>query len=341
MSAPESYMTRYEKVCEYLERLTAGEVREIAASAGGRPVHAVSYGAFEPIERTANLSSALAAGKPEAFFGPGREKQVLIIHSAIHAGEMESIAGVMNLIALMETGADLDGVEWPRLSECARKMRLVVVPVANPDGRVRIDSDDPMTWSEDEVERYRHGLGPGGAKIGWPACKVPHPRDLEFDSVLGGYFNDAGVNNYHGAFLPREIAPEAHAIIDLALEETPDCVLDLHSCGSGPFFIVGYEFIPREMTARQSHFDGAWRTKMRAAGLPTPTWTTRSSGGSILLDQYIHHAAGSLPLLFEGGSGSRYTDGSGGRGVHRQIIETYMLLFEALCEIGAEEGFKA
>lgn len=42
-------------------------------------------------------------------------------------------------------------------------------------------------------------------------------------------------------------------------------------------------------------------------------------------------------LKFEGGSGSCYS----GDNIHRQIVETYLLLFEAACEIGAEERFKA
>lgn len=336
MSAPESYLTNYDKVCEFLDGVKAGEVCEIGRSAGGRPLYSVSYGGFEPIERRANLSSALAADRPEAFYGPGRQKQVLLMHGAVHGGEMESIAGVMNLVSLMETGKDLDGVEWPKLRGNAERLRLVLVPVANPDGRARIDSDDPTTWTEDQHERYRHGLDAEGKWITWPACKVPHPRDPKRDSFLGACFNDAGVNPLHGASFEREAAPETHAIIDLAYRETADCVLDMHSCTSGPFFIIICDFIPKAMVARQSHFQGAWRAKMRARGLPVNPGTSLSQKGDFHLDHYITHKAGSLPLLFEGGAGPRYKGGN----IHRQIIETYMLLFEAVCEIGVEEGFK-
>ena len=48
---------------------------------------------------------------------------------------MESIAALQHLISLLESGRDLDGVEWPQLLESARQLRLVLVPVANPDGR--------------------------------------------------------------------------------------------------------------------------------------------------------------------------------------------------------------
>lgn len=338
MGASESYLTNFDKVCDSLTNLKVGAVKEIAKSAGRRPVLSVSYGEFEPIDRKANLSSAYSAGAPEAFFGPERKKQVLVIAAANHAAEMESIAGVMNLISLMETGRDLDGVAWPKIVDCASQFRLVIVPVANPDGRVRIDSDDPQSWTEAEMERYRHGLDADGKPVPWkPGCFSPHPKDPASEAFLGGYFNDAGVNASHAAFLDQSIAPEAHALIDLAYAETADCFLDLHSCGAGPMFIVGYPYIPPQMAARQSHFDGAWRTKMRASGLPAPSWTTWSGRATMGLEEFVYHKAGALPLLFEGGSGSRYK----GENIHRQIIETYLTLFETVCEIGVEEGFKA
>ena len=102
MNAPASYLTNYEQVCAYLDGLEKGDVKEIARSYGGRPIHAVSYGAFEAVERRANLSAAYSANAPEDFFGPGRDKQVLLVSAAVHGAEMESIAGVMNLIEVNE-----------------------------------------------------------------------------------------------------------------------------------------------------------------------------------------------------------------------------------------------
>jgi zinc carboxypeptidase len=172
-----------------LSALRRGEVREIGRSAGGRPLWAVAYGQKEPIARTANHSSALAAKQPEAFFGAERrKKQVLLIISAIHGGEMESIAGVHNLCSVLETGTDLKGKAWPGLTAAAEQLRLIIVPCLNPDGRARIPSDDPTTWTEDQQEKYRHGLSPDGSHIGWPACKVPHPRRPAEQAFLGSCF---------------------------------------------------------------------------------------------------------------------------------------------------------
>ena len=105
---PDFYVTRLDEIEKVLGGLKRGEVRVIADSAGGKPIHAVGYGKKEEITRTATLSAALDSGKPELFYGKP-QRQVLVIISAIHGGEMESIAGVCNLMSVLDTGKDLKG----------------------------------------------------------------------------------------------------------------------------------------------------------------------------------------------------------------------------------------
>jgi len=187
------------------------------------------------------------------------------------------------------------------------------------------------------MEKYRHGLDPEGRPNGWmPGCFDPHPRPPGYDSFLGGYFNDAGVNPSHGVFLDRSISPECWALADLVEAEGAEAYLELHSCGSGPFMFTGGAFIPPEVAARRSYIDGTWREKMRHRRLPVPTWTTRSRRQVIGFDDALYHRCGVLPLVFEGGAGDRYH----GDDIHRQIVETYLLLFETVFQIGANEGFK-
>jgi len=337
MSAPTSYVTNPDAVSKTLSSLTVGDVTELGKSYGGRSIVAVRYGEFEPIDRRANLSSAHSARDPEAFFG-SRKKRVLVISSAVHGAEIESIAGVMNLISVLESGQDLKGNKWPTISEGAAGLRIVIVPITNPDGRVRIPSDDQLEWSNDQMETYRHGADVDGKPVEWiPGCFSPHPQRFEERSVMGGYFNDAGVNPSHGAFFDRDISPEAHLLSDLAYDETADCFLDLHSCGSGPFFITGMGALSTEFIGRQTNIDGAWRVRMRQRQLPAPNWVNKLSGRKAMgLAGVIHHRSGSLPLCFEGGSGSRYSGGN----IHQQIIDTYLTLFETLIEIGVTEGYK-
>src|SRR5215467_8188901 len=96
MTGKRFYRTTLDDIYATLSSATRGHAWEIGRSAGGRPLWAIGYGDKEPIAHAANLSSALAARRPEAFFGAERrQKQVLLIVSALHGGEMESIAAVL------------------------------------------------------------------------------------------------------------------------------------------------------------------------------------------------------------------------------------------------------
>ena len=322
------YRTSLEDVDGVLSGLKRGRSFEFGRSAGGRALRAVRFG-DEPPERQANLSSALAANRPEAYFGDNRARCLVII-ACEHGAEMEGTAACLNLIALLDSGRDLMGKERPGLSGLFSKTRLVVVPVANPDGRARIPSDDPTGWSEDEMEKYRHGLWADGSRITWPACKAWHPMPLDRVGFLGGYFNDHGVNPAQAAFFGEELAPETRAVLGLVEAEAPDCVLDLHSCGSGPFFIVGGRFVPDEISQRQSLVDGAYRRMMSERGMRPKDWTVRSKEGALTIYSAYYHVSGALPLVFEGANGSQETN----RQTKEEIVESYMAAFEAAAWAG-------
>jgi hypothetical protein len=299
-------------------------------------LYAVAYGEKEPVTRLANLSSALGAGQPEAFFG-SRTRPALLITNAVHGAEMENIAGALNLISALETGADLKGQEWPGLEEAAGQARVVIVPCVNVDGRARVPKDDPTQWSRAEVEHYRHGLKQDGTQLGETGCKTPHPRDPEGDGFLAGTFNDAGVNPQHSVFLPASIAPEKEAMLVLALEETPQMVLDCHSCGAGPFLIVGGAGLPERLHRRQAYFDGACRRLLRdRLGIHRPWGANWGEEVTLTLDSAYYHVCGALPLIFESGDGTvpqfRWT--------HAQIVDTYLTVVEAVLTIGVREGFQ-
>lgn len=338
MSTPQFFQTTFEAVQETTSQVKQGKAREIGRSAGGRSLFAITYGEKEPITRTANLSSALAGGKPQAFFGEKpRKRQAFMVTAGVHGAEMEGIAAVLNLLSLMENGKDLGGREWPGILEAAEKLRIVVVPCLNPDGRARIPLDDPTTWTPEEVEKYRHGLDKEGRPIRWPQCKLVHPRDLEEDSFLGGYFNDAGVNPLHGVFLPPDIAPETHAALALALDETPDCVLDLHSCSAPiPFFIVGDVSLPESYCRRQHSLEGFCRRLLsERVGIDyNVAWP--GCEGALTLESAYYHICGALPMTFEG----IYRPEHGPSWPHERIVDSYLGIFEGLMTAGSKEGFK-
>ena len=339
MSRVPYYPTDLPAIDAALQAAHRGAVGELGVSAGGRSIPVVSYGEPEPVQHTANLSSALAGRQPEAFFGAeARSRPVLLITAAVHGAEMESIAAVLNLIRLLETGTDLRGQEWPELVAAAEQMRVIIVPCLNPDGRARIPEDDPSRWEQEKIETYRHGLHADGTPIGWPACKVPHPRDPAQDRFLGGYFNDAGVNPLHGVLLPPEQAPETHAALALMLAEKPDLVLDLHSCGAGPFFIIGGGSLPDSYHYRQHYLNGFCRKALRDRLGIHRGWGWAGGDRSRVLDlnSAAFHVSAALPMIFEGPHGAQDEFRYG----PAEIIDMYLVMLESLMTVGAHEGFR-
>jgi len=334
---PDFYANTLAAVREALGRVRKAQVWEFGRSGGDRPLHAVAYGEKEALTRTANFSAAMAGNNPKAFFGEGRQKQVLMVMAAIHGGEMEGIAGMLNLIHLMETGSDLRGREWPALLELMQRLRLIIIPCANPDGREHVPTDDPQSHSPEQLEVLYQGTWSSGEAIGWIPSKSFNPLPLDRVGLLGGYFNDNGVNLLHGAFLPREVAPESHALLALALEETPDMVLDLHSCGAGPFCIVGGHLIPEWANARTHYFDAVVRSLLRERGLGAKPWTVPGlSPEAPDLDDLFYGICGAIPMVFEGPHGMD----PGNHWSYDQIVDMYLTVVEALGQVGVHERFR-
>ena len=334
---PDFYPTRLDELDAFLGKLKEGEVRAFGTSAGGRPLHDVTYGDKEKVVRRAPLSAALESGKPETFYGE-TARQVLMIVCTIHGGEMEGIAGAANLMNVLETGKDLKGKAWPDVRRDAATLRLVIVPCANPDGRAHIpdDKDDPTTWTEEEVHEYRHGRYRGGEAATWPKCKAPLPATEDDYEYFGGYMNDAHVIPDHGYFLGPELAPEAHALIKLALDEHAHCVLDCHSCESGPFMICGSEVLPKAICEAQFRADGAVRDRWRERSLGAKPWTVTGKSQTLSLRELYWFIAGAQTHTFEAPNGMY----PGNLWTHDRIVDMYLTLFEVFLSIGANENFR-
>ena len=334
---PDFYPTRLDELDAFLGKLKEGDVRAFGTSAGGRPLHVVTYGDKEKVVRRAPLSAALESGKPETFYGE-TARQVLMIVCTIHGGEMEGIAGAANLMNVLETGKDLKGKAWPDVRRDAATLRLVIVPCANPDGRAHIpdDKDDPTTWTEEEVHEYRHGRYRGGEPATWPKCKAPLPADEDDYEYFGGYMNDAHVIPDHGYFLGPELAPEAHALIELALDEHAHCVLDCHSCESGPFMICGSEVLPKAICEAQFRADGAVRDRWRERSLGAKPWTVTGKSQTLSLRELYWFIAGAQTHTFEAPNGMY----PGNLWTHDRIVDMYLTLFEVFLSIGANENFR-
>ena len=229
---PAFWLTTVDEVNAYLSsHVSKGQVEVIGTSAGGRPIRAVFYGKARQGKGTSTFSGSIGCRKLSAYRGPDHTKTVYLGMAAVHGGEFEGIAGMVNLISVIETGKDLRGREWPEITAVMSKIdRLILIPIMNPDGRDRIPIR--MILHRDTsylvTEYLNTGGKPDGTLIGWPQVKEYIPLDFSTTSFPGGYPNDAGVNIMHDDFFGK-IQPETQALFDLVAHEKPDLIINMHT----------------------------------------------------------------------------------------------------------------
>ncbi len=229
---PSFWVSTYDDVNAFLEKtVKKGQIEIIGTSAGGRLIRAVFYGKPRQGKGTTTFSGSLGFGDVRAYRGPDHDKTVYMAMAAVHGGEFEGIVGVVNLISVIETGRDLRGKEWPDITNIVQKLdRIVLIPITNPDGRVRIPLR--MELYRDTVytipEFLNTGGKPDGTITGWPQIKEFIPMDFSKPGFPGGYPNDAGVNCQHDDFLGK-VQPETQALLDLTEREKPDLIINMHT----------------------------------------------------------------------------------------------------------------
>jgi hypothetical protein len=234
---PSFWTTTVAEVQRLLEtRVKAGRVETIGRTAGGRTMRAVVYGSPRTGKGTTTYSGSLGFRDVRAYIGPDSARKVYMAMAAVHGGEFEAIAGMANLLSVLETGRDLRGREWPEIVAAAKALdRVILIPIVNLDGRARVPLRMETYRGADFTvhEYFNTGAGPDGRILGWPQCKQYIPLDFSKTQFPGGYPNDAGVNIQHDDFLGRR-QPETQALLDLTARERPDLILNLHTGATYP-----------------------------------------------------------------------------------------------------------
>jgi hypothetical protein len=229
---PDYWLSTFDEVTNFLlKKVHKGKVEVIGTTAGGRPIRAVFYGKPRQGMGTTTFSGSLGFGDLQAYRGPDNDKKVYMGMAAVHGGEFEGIVGMINLISVLETGKDLRGKEWPEITEEFSKLdRVILIPIVNVDGRVRIPLRMELYWGTNfTVSEYLNTGGkPDGTITGWPQIKEFIPMDMSGPNFPGGYPNDAGVNIQHDDFFGKK-QPETQALFDLAGREKPDLILNMHT----------------------------------------------------------------------------------------------------------------
>jgi len=196
--APDWWLSSPDEVEAYLRSLKGVDVFSLGESAGGRPILAAAWGEREdpPGRTSTSLASAIAGGDPEAFYGKGRrERQSFVFVGAAHGTEIEGTVAALNFLNVVVKGRDLRGRRWARLGREGRKLRLVIIPFFNIDGRARFAEARQFIGIAPEGRRLiSQGNWKSGEKLSWPKSKLTYPIPVDEVEPLGSYFNDNGVN---------------------------------------------------------------------------------------------------------------------------------------------------
>lgn len=307
-------------------------------SAGSRPLYKLAYN-IKKLPGQANYSSALGAKDRTCYSNPANTHPTILLIGAEHGQETEGVAALMNLISLMETGKDLAGNGNDALLELTKKVRLVILPVANPDGRARVEPAGMVGLTGRELRYWGQGTWKDGSLCGWPECKRIHPIKDHVD-FLGGYYNDDGINSSHDHFF-HPMAKETQIILDLCADEAPDFILHLHGDSNSKSDLLQPKYVPLEIQQAVE----ALSRRCLAAGLKEglefgviPANAQRESGPnppSLNLASMAHHACGGVSAVYE--SNECLIDEPGPHLSHAQITRMHMILFEETIRMALEK----
>lgn len=303
---PDFWISTVDGVFAFLDQhVQKGTVKQIGTTAGGRPMRAVFYGEPRGPKGHTTFSGSLGFRDVRAYVGPDYGKKVYMAMASVHGGEIEGIVGMVNLIAVLETGRDLRGKPWPEITSAAAKLdRIILIPITNVDGRARVPYRMLKNWGPNtEVQEYFNTGGlKDGKLLGYPNCKQYIPLDFSTVGFPGGYPNDAGVNFQHDDFLGHP-QPETRALLDLTARERPDITLNMHT--GGHFMSCAREVLEPSLMPIQDEFFRRLHTALTLAKLrPTDDVAresdpTRERLGVYNLDTALNLNSGSLSLLVE------------------------------------------
>ena len=311
---------------ETLKLVKWGTVSMVSDSAGGRPIYKIEYGKSNIKLGRANLSSARGAHDVRCYADKTGEDYIptLFLSGSIHGGEFEGTMALLNLIKLLETGTDYAGVEYPELVALMERIHLVIVPIANPDGRARVPFESVVGMTFNEFRHYNQGTWKNGELCGWPGCKRIHPIK-DYCDYLGGYFNDDGVNMAHEDFF-GEISKESRVLIDICRREVPDLSIQLHGGTNCVCTLLPAEHSSADSYEKCMKFSNMAKDVIEGkGGIPYKVSSTALSD-AFSLKSAMHHVCGEPVLTYESNQG--LCDHGNIIYTYDEIYKSHLLLFE-------------
>lgn len=308
----------------------------IGYSPGKRSIYMISYGDRKE-KGSANYSSALGALNRDFYCQKDKNIPCIVIIGATHGQETEGVASILNFISLIETGKDLAGNTNDKLLELSGKVRLVFVPVLNPDGRARVEPDSIIGMKGSELRFWGQGTWKDGTLCGWPDCKSIHPI-ANHSNHLGGYYNDDGVNIMHDNFF-NPMAEETKAIMKLCDDEAADFILHLHGGSNSQNDLLQTSYVTKEVNETIQKLAIRCMTVGKKEDLeffvrPIPEYPCGENPPSFNLVSAIHHVCGGVSVCFE--SNECIMDEPGPKYNHAQVLRSHMILFEETLKMSLE-----
>ena len=209
---PSWWQVRTGEIEDICRNVRKGKSSIEAITPWGFPVFQVVYNDYPDSSNTVNWMSAVSTSDPGIFGNKEGSLQTIVFASGIHGCSVEGIIMVLNLISLLETGADLRGKPNDRIVELANNYRLVLFPCINMDGRA-VSPDHRIGGSLEECRRAGGGVWNNGKTIIWPEMKKYFPLPLEKAEHTGGYCNSAGFNIMHDGAPGNTRTSEAKALL--------------------------------------------------------------------------------------------------------------------------------
>jgi hypothetical protein len=312
------------------EKLSKGEVRTIAISPGGRPMHLVTYGQQEKPGHKANFNSAIGGRDPAAYMDKkARKKPVILFVGPVHGAEVEALTGLVNFINIMEYGEDLHGKQQAELRALGLQCRLLIIPDGNPDGIARFEPRSLCDMEDIDLLFWGQGTWSDNTFCGWPQCKRRHPMAGDDVGFLGCYFNDKGINPMHDEFF-APMGTEAPAILKVAAAEGPDLAVSLHSHENKPA-VLRPAYVTVEVQQNIRSLAEQCYALLAERGLPHGgLFEAKPEGGKnpspFNLTSAMYHVSGANSFTFECPHGLK----DGCRVDFGQILDIQLTLYEVM-----------
>ncbi|MBT3380064.1 MAG: hypothetical protein HN742_22575 [Lentisphaerae bacterium] len=318
IAAPNYWLADAQSVWRYLStQLVRGRLKQIGTSSLGHPLHVVEYGP--------------ESGRP------------LMVIGGTHGHEPGTVAAAMNLIHCLEQGRDLAGHPQRRLLGALEDIRLCVLPMLNPDGRLVC----PLSFHAQGIDTctiYACGLQNNGDLVPYDAdsqepCYHFPPKKCLF---MGGQFNGAGYAINRRRSTEASSAVEVAAALDFTLDRRPEAILDLHACGYNFAFQARSHEAPYWPVMRewQQRAEGLFRVKGRVlkplhgdGDPPTPPLFHFNSS--------LFHRHGHLMwIAFEGRQGYLGRSSFMPLPTHWEIVDDYLSAVTVFSELGHEGHYE-